>query len=142
MAQARILQVKWVDDDLADFQQKAEREGTSWLKQLPHPSWLSKSLKTLSDIMKEYASVDGEGGWLGPCGEQLKARTLADIIKRELMEEVVDGLEAMSPDDVDDDSGVDWFKGALGYERVEGPQDVPCIGVKLPKSMVQTWDTL
>lgn len=140
IAQARILEMKWIDDDVSHFEERAASKGVSWLKETLHSTWLSDSHTTITDIEKKYGKAIKEDHARSRdyCAEQAKAMVLAKAMRKDLMMKFAQGLEAMSPGE-DDGSGNDWFVGAQGYQVVDGPGGMRCIGVKLPKKIIKEW---
>lgn len=137
-AQARILETKWIDDDLTAARDKAKNKGTSLLKELPHQGWLSQSHDRLDAIQKKYASeviseLD-ESENVDALGDQLKAMVLATAQLKDVMSALPEALQAELDASKDEDERAGNTDRVLGFQPVQGPDGVPCIGVKLPKN--------
>lgn len=139
-----------MEDELAYAREQAERKGTAWIKEVPGQNrWLSGAIKTFESLHKTYAPVVKDtyekDGNTHSCGDALKALFLTRAWMKEFMSLFPEALQAMLDDSDGEDD--DKKKGktkkedkVLGFELIEGPEGVPCLGVKLRKKNVEERD--
>lgn len=143
-----MLEIKWLDDDLAMAREQATRKGTTWYKELPGQNkWLPSASQMCEEIGHKYAAVvtksTDETGGIESCGDQFKTMVMATAWRKEYMRLLPEAMQAMLVDDKDNGKEEGGKKGkakedeVLGFELIEGPEGASCLGVRLRKKNVQ-----
>lgn len=135
-AQARVLDVKWANDDILENEERAKLRGTSWLKQMQQRKKIGGggggggSIDRLQAIESRYKMVRvpkfAQGG---PVYDPYKAAMLARVLMREMTVKMVEGMQAQAEEQKDEDDE----DRVLGYDVLYAPNGDLCMGVRLPK---------
>lgn len=135
-AQLRVLDIKWINDDLLSASERAAEQGTSWMKEMPQQTWLGDSNKRLGAIQNRYKLVripKFEQG--GPVYDQYKAVALSRAMSEEMIKKTVEGMQASLKESEKREKHKEGR--VLGYDVLYAPNGDLCIGVRLPKKEVR-----
>lgn len=122
-AQARIIEIKWIADDMTTIRSRVRRNRTSWLEEMPHSKWMGEAFQRLQAVKETYGDVEmpkekgKEGKGVVQHDDQFKAKFLAGFIAKELWETLPERLRAeLKEEGIDGPSEVGEFEVVKGLD--------------------------